>query len=516
MDTNSIIQPEKIIVSVEILHLDALGYGPKGEHTRQAWRDECLEHLLLGDVTFKYWQEQILKQLSDDYKTANFGCYLQYENEKIRAEVIGVHGPSVPSLIPLQIPRYSLDFSGCEFNTELSLFGHEFILPVIFSWAKFHSWVSFTTCTFRKNVDFLGVKFKRHAHFTNSCFLGSANFSHAFFGEYTDFEGVSFQSTSLFKHIEFKGSANFNRARFIGQSVFNSSIFDSLLNFNLAEFNDRSCFQGVTFNLFANFRNAIFNHQCEFYNTFNSNTQEWLPETIFNGHADFENAIFKNVGHFERVKFTKYIPSFLGVDTATTRLEFSGDSYFTKNDISEDAIKRLGSLKRLADEHGQTDQALMFNAFELRAKAKQPNAGSILRVTTNLYEKLSDYGRSFAKPIFWYGVLICSSALFAMIYSTYSDSPDEEQQVLCKQIKDQPPPLKLPYGRAVVEYAMFRAGGLMDFTDTGKQNNAVNCRLFEEPIEPPLMRAWGIFKGIASIALLFLAALGLRNKYRIK
>jgi hypothetical protein len=56
----------------------------------------------------------------------------------------------------------------------------------------------------------------------------------------------------------------------------------------------------------------------------------------------------------------------------------------------------------------------------------------------------------------------------------------------------------------------------MDFTDTGKQNNVVNCRLFEEPIEPPLMRAWGIFKGIASIALLFLAALGLRNKYRIK
>jgi hypothetical protein len=103
-----------------------------------------------------------------------------------------------------------------------------------------------------------------------------------------------------------------------------------------------------------------------------------------------------------------------------------------------------------------------------------------------------------------------------MTYSTYSDSPAEEQQILCKPIEDQPPPLKLPYGRAVAEYAMFRAGGLMDFTDTGKQNNAVNCRLFEEPIEPPLMRAWGIFKGIASIALLFLAALGLRNKYRIK
>jgi hypothetical protein len=173
-------------------------------------------------------------------------------------------------------------------------------------------------------------------------------------------------------------------------------------------------------------------------------------------------------------------------------------------------------LKRLSDEHGQTDQALMFNAFELNAKAKQPNAGFWFKLFTWLYKNVADYGRSFTKPIFWYGVLICLSATFSMIYSTYSDSPAVERQALCIQIKDQPPLLKLDYERAVAEYAMFRAGGLMDFTDTGKQNNAVNCRLFEEPIEPPLMRAWGIFKGIASIALLFLAALGLRNKYRIK
>ena len=83
-------------------------------------------------------------------------------------------------------------------------------------------------------------------------------------------------------------------------------------------------------------------------------------------------------------------------------------------------------------------------------------------------------------------------------------------------MEGQPPPLKLSYERAVFEYAMFRAGGVMDFTDTGKQNNAVNCRLFDEPIEPVFMRGWGMLKGIASIALLFLAALGLRNKYRIK
>ena len=210
--------------------------------------------------------------------------------------------------------------------------------------------------------------------------------------------------------------------------------------------------------------------------------------------------------------------------------KFSDKDQFPPFESGAEAIKNISFLKRLSDEQGQIDQALMFNAFELNAKRAQARSNTQnfnfkqklldtdfwFAKATTLYERFSDYGRSFTKPIFWYGILICFSALFAMIYSTYSNSPVAEQQVLCKQMDGQPPPLKLPYARAVAEYAMFRAGGLMDFTDTGKQNNAVNCRLFEEPIEPPFMRAWGIFKGIASIALLFLAALGLRNKYRIK
>lgn len=516
MDTNSNIPPQKTVVSVEILHLDDLGYGPKGKHTRREWRAECLENLLYGDVSFKYWQEKILEQLSDEYKIADFSCYLKFETAEVRADVVGIHKFSEPSLIPYQIPRYCLDFSGYEFKDPFLFSQFEFLLPVIFSWTKFYNRVSFEKSTFNKNADFVGAIFLQQANFANAYFLNQVNFNNAAIDGYADFSNINFEKTALFSQIHFEESANFSKSKFTEVGVFNGTNFNSFANFSNVIFLDRANFQSTTFNIFANFRNVEFNQQCEFNNIFNDNIKKWLPETFFNGHVDFENTTFKNVGHFERVQFAKFIPSFLGVDTATTRLEFSGDKYFAKTDISEDAIKRLGLLKRLADEHGQTDQALMFNALELRAKAKQPNAGIVLKITTALYEKASNYGRSFTKPIFWYAVLICLSALFAMIYSTYSDSPPQKQQVLCKPIKDQPPPLKLPYGRAVVEYAMFRAGGLIDFTDTGKQNNAVNCRLFEEPIEPPLMRAWGIFKGIASMALLFMAALGLRNKYRIK
>jgi hypothetical protein len=70
--------------------------------------------------------------------------------------------------------------------------------------------------------------------------------------------------------------------------------------------------------------------------------------------------------------------------------------------------------------------------------------------------------------------------------------------------------------RAAVEYAVYRAAGVLDFADNDKQTEAINRRLFREPIEPWWMRAYGIFKAIASTALLFLVALGLRNNYRLK
>ena len=331
-------------------------------------------------------------------------------------------------------------------------------------------------------LDFAGHKFDEGINADNFEFILQASFDGAIIESSSHFSNVIFHKNVGFKHTEFGDGAWFRNSKFIVGAEFKSAFFPVDSFFIGAEFNGWCEFQN------ANFRSEII----------------------------FEGATFNTVGHFEKVKFINNIPNFMGVDNAKTLLVFSEDECFNKDDSSEDAIKRLGQLKRLADEHGQTDQALMFNAFELNAKAKQSKAGLALKLVTWLYKVLSNYGRSFAKPIFWYGVLICLSAILAMAYSTYSESPAEERKVLCKQLDGQPPPLKLPYGRAVVEYAMFRVGGLMDFTDTGKQNNAVNCRLFEEPIEPPLMRAWGIFKGIASIALLFLAALGLRNKYRIK
>jgi hypothetical protein len=70
--------------------------------------------------------------------------------------------------------------------------------------------------------------------------------------------------------------------------------------------------------------------------------------------------------------------------------------------------------------------------------------------------------------------------------------------------------------RAALEYTIYRAVGVLDFSDNGKATDAIARRLFGQPFEPWFMRAWGIFKAVMSLVLLFLFALGLRNKYRIK
>ena len=475
MDTNSNIPANKEIDSVEILHESKLGYGPQGTHTRKQWRAECLENLLAGKERFEDWQASWQNNIKENLPEVSFECLVQYKDGNTKTVLAGNWEKQ---------NAYALDFS-CVTFVALAVFDYEFTNDVCFS-----------GCTFVKTAGFANTKFRGVTDFTAVFFKNAAWFSNSLFAKDVWFQDVVFSEAGYFDLVTFTRDAWFDRSVFLEVITFSSSIFQNRSGFTKEHFDSECVFDG----------------------------------SIFGYLASFESATLANVGHFEKAIFWHQFPSFRGCRIDHTRLEFSDKDQFPRFEGGTEAIKNISFLKRLSDEQGQIDQALMFNAIELNAKRAQARSNTQnfnfkqklldtdfwFAKATTLYEWFSDYGRSFTKPIFWYGVLICLSALFAMIYSTYSDSPAEEQQVLCKPIKDQPSPLKLPYGRAVVEYAMFRAGGLMDFTDTGKQNNAVNCRLFEEPIEPPLMRAWGIFKGIASIALLFLAALGLRNKYRIK
>ena len=200
-------------------------------------------------------------------------------------------------------------------------------------------------------------------------------------------------------------------------------------------------------------------------------------------------------------------------------------------------------MKRLADEQGQIDQALMFNKFELNAKRAQAriktkplnflqklvNSDFWFANATASYDIFSSYGRSFTKPLKYYFGLLLVVYILALgnaVVNSPKNCKAENLRMLSDLWRDDTPcdisktnpddKTRLNGYRAAAEYTVYRAAGILDFSDNGKGTDAVARRLFGQSYEPGWMRFIGLIKAIASTALLFLAALGLRNKYRIK
>ena len=489
MDTNSNIPPHKKVVSVEILHLDDLGYGPQGKHTRREWRAECLENLLAGKAVFEAWQDSWQSQINTTLFKSSFRCNVTLDTEKV--EILN------SEYLPYE--PYSLDFMGQSFANYVNANGVNFLHNALFTAAKFNGGY----------IDLGARPFIGDMDFSNSVFHANTSFSYVYFVTTARFDKAQFRGDADFTNTFVCGSTLFRDAKFCLSAIFRDAFFYGGLNFSNSEFKNKCRFEGAT----------------------------------IEAKADFENAEITNVGHFERVRFKGEMPNFLGVDNAKTLLVFSGDEYFPEKDTSEDAIKRIGQLKRLADEHGQIDQALMFNKFELNAKSAQArikaksltflrkleNSDFWFANATYLYDQLSDYGRSFTHPLIAYLALLLITLWLAVVNTIIFSAKNCEsekwylftnlwrEQIECVD-KTKIGETKIPLSgwRAAFEYTSYRASGILDFADSDKQTIAVANRLFDQSIEPWWMRIWGVFKAIASTALLFLAALGLRNKYRIK
>jgi len=461
----------KKIASVEILHLDEIGYGPEGKHTRRQWRAECLENLLAGKEQFEAWQFSWLNKI-DSSQWKNYSIKVIYE------------GGDTTSLFGLAT-KVILDFSGCNLDITRMFSEYNFLIQA-----------NFNMVSFQKDAFFDNVIFKSGVTFDNAVFKEGAYFREA-----------------IFERLEVR----FTNVVFDGVISFYGATFHKVVYINNTIFNDASIFQ------FANFNEMVVLTNSEF------RMQSIFLDAKFKDHSDFENVTFSNVGHFEGAKFLKLFPAFRGCKIDSTRLEFSDDSHFPQTDFTENAIKNISFLKRLADEHGQVDQALNFNAMELRAKRlnllntvllyEAPDRRLFLSrwwetCFTLFYEKVSDFGRSFTKPFFCLLVVLVISFIFGLS-SAYFHPPSVTENTEQVANSNSYKYISLSASRAATEYSLYRSGNFLDFTDADKNTASINMRLFGSEIEPWWARVFGFFKGIITAILLFLIALGLRNKYRV-
>lgn len=574
-------EQNKTVVSVEILHLDDFGYGPNNSMTRREWRNECLTNLSAGKARFETWQKGVLAQCVSSTSLVVSTLLTYSDNtQKIAEQSIST---IALDFIGRTLPFLSLDrhqfllevrFDYATFESEVSFrnstfdryawfrgatfknntdFSHAtFIDQADFKDGNFAADANFNQVTFSKNASFKNANFLSESKFTNTTFLDDVDFYGACLSDEATFLETKFNKHGLFQNTVFKADVRFTKTTFNGVAYFNHSIFEGIAFFDQAhfindvhffdsKFKNNACFTGTSFTgdtrfnrskflKIADFNGVIFNDEVNFSQVvFDSTTS--FARVKFYHKADFENATFNNVGHFENARFFGQIPAFRGCKIDNTRLEFSDDSYFTQNDFTEDAIKNISFLKRLADEHGQTDQALNFNAMELRAKRQfackniytsKFYEALLFILFTCLYEKISDFGRSFARPLFCLLGLLFVSFIIGL-WSAYANRPIDFNQSIFSELNaewlltkdDESQTTPLTAFRAATEYSLYRSGNFIDFTDADKNTASINMRLFGSEIEPCWARAFGFFKGIATAVLLFLIALGLRNKYRV-
>ncbi len=572
---------------------NAYGYGPKGQHSRLQWQRECLSYLLNKNKDeFKEWQQSWLGVeyggICEDYDcraTSHdemrdglpqpmhdlYPCSLDFSE----CDFTNLQVNKYEFLVPVNFQNSKFkaisSFHKSKFNSNVSFNNAVFEFNVLFTEVDINGVSNFKVVQFNGAANFANAKFRSAAYFEGAKFLSLTDFNTAIFSRNSEFTNVLFQGDSNFRNVVFHGDARFNKSSFKQNSFFSNiafldvadfkeATFSGFTDFSDANFKTTAIFSDVNFyndvnyggSQFQNeteFSHAIFHKQCRFDIEFGSRIlipSKKRIKTSFASSANFENTVFKKGGHFEDASFKTTPPSFRGVDIGKTRLEFSEEEFFPKSYAGkfnlEGVIRDISFLKRLSDEHGQVDQSLTFNALELRAKRLQLliqskrkrerwwSAKRWQARVTYLYDLLSDFGRSFLKPLEAYFCLLTVTYVLALSNAAYN-SPKEcngdkywlfsdlERNVKpCNQaeidkLKDK---LQLSGYRAAAEYSLYRAAGVLDFADNDKQTASVASRLFGQEIEPWYMRIWGVIKAIACTALLFLAALGLRNKYRIK
>jgi uncharacterized protein YjbI with pentapeptide repeats len=572
-----------VIVGRTALGLDECGYGPDCGLTRGQWRQKCIEGLALLDESGGWLLESHqISGLSCDHK--KFDVQITFEDGS--TETISQSGPN--DLLDFTALKINLAGKGSDitFRRKALFTGSKFEELVNFSSTVFSQPVDFRFVEFPDSTSFAGCKFENGVTFAHSHSIGGVSFDMAYFTELriegipdfiqteklTDFSYSNFRTT-IFNNAEFHTHVKFQEANF-GNSSFQKVVFNQAANFSslrdeyqadfqyahfkktadfsnsvlarvffrgvrfegqatfkLARFAETSGFNEVQFDGGVSFERAFFEARTAFQRS-NFRIRCNFQAAQFKAEAVFENSNFHVVGHFENATFENFAPSFRGCELDTTRLEFSDRKHFNITIHSEDTIKSLGFLKRLSDEHGQTDQALNFNALELRSKRLNRKASDTsFRVITWCYEKFSDYGQSITRPLVSYILLSVVTFLLALGYASRSLGPVdcggiqwrflsdlERTNAPCKDPKQtiENPKLNLSGYRAAFEYTVNRATGLLDFSETGKATDAVAQRLFGQPIEPFLMRSFGLLKALASTVLIFLIALGLRNRYRLK
>ena len=373
-----------------------------------------------------------------------------------------------------------VDFSNTEFEAPFYasrfIFGSPHFEGATFTSASFDG-ATFTVASFEgatfTSASFEGATFTNGASFRGTTFIGvgdasfrGAIFDHGYvffasatFAYVASFEGATFTSAS-FDGANFAFHAFFEGATFTRDASFEGTTFDEYVFFTSATFTDSASFEGATFTHGPSFINAEMKGPTCF-----DDVTFLEPPACFNAKLH-EGTTWHDVHWPPPPQNPKQARAFID-DYERLKLE-------------------MDRLKKHNDE---------LDFFALEQQCRRVVLGRWKGLPIAIYGVLSDYGRSYTRPLILLSIVVVLGAV----------------------------PLRAHFGggwsRATFLDHDFTGAGLgLSFANTF---SALGIR--KELIDPGLLQGlpgWlkvvATVQGILGTALLFLFGLGIRNRFRMK
>ena len=257
-------------------------------------------------------------------------------------------------------------------------------------------------------VNFSGFIFPGFCNFSTTTFSGPTDFNDAVFHNQPNFYDARFNRFANFSRVIFCESADFSAAMFGDRTDFSDARFDGWTDFSGAAFNGKAVFNGATFGELADFSNVKFTKYTNF------------SDGEFGGPAKFNNAMFRDATDFSGRRFA-YAPLFHNATLHQDTSFSPGDALWTQFPTMGELFPDPKSLEAQADKIGQeTERAyrtlklamsgfqahreeMAFFALEMRARAfHEPWHRKWFYW---LYDEVSQYGHSLARPLLWLAFL---------------------------------------------------------------------------------------------------------------
>ena len=311
-------------------------------------------------------------------------------------------------------------------------------------------------------ADFSETKFVSNACFANSSFDSTAVFTNAFFNQKADFSSATFASGADFSKIRFgeNGSLDLSRAMFAGISTrFTKENSDGLLCEGLHRFNsNQTIFETpVVFDL--NFKHCPDFSECYFLKKF------FIKE-------NWPSILDSEIKSEDEEKFR-----FLKTYFASTGDHFNEQKYFSYE------MKAVEQRKKREIEENKENKKTNFLTKFINKKYWE-------LWLFKLYKIHSDYGMSVSKPL---KGLISFFAIFGTTFFIFFPN-----QVTPKDVT------------TIEKFGFSLANSFI-----GTLFPLANLKILSNSSSAGMIFIIGL-QAILSIALLFLLALGIRNKFKIK